>query len=93
MLVILTLIGLTWLPSLKNVNNYLTSNNMDVNACDRLFTLHFDINSSTETAVGHFTVTVKVFNNEQNWYPKIHVKRTLVYIYATIAGESLLKMT
>jgi hypothetical protein len=43
------------------------------------FTLHFDINISNETAVVHFTVTVRSST--------ISVKRTLTYMYAKATGN------
>ena len=42
-------------------------------------TLHFDINSSNETAVVHFTVTVRSST--------MSVKRILTYMYAKATGK------
>ena len=42
-------------------------------------TLHFDINSSNETAVVHFTVTVRSST--------MSVKRILTYMYAKVSGN------
>ena len=42
-------------------------------------TLHFDINSSNETAVVHFTVTVRSST--------MSVKRILMYMYAKASGN------
>ena len=42
-------------------------------------TLHFDIHSSNETAVVHFTVTVRSST--------VSVKRILIYMYAKATGN------
>ena len=51
-------------------------------------TFHFDINSSNETAIVHFTVTIRSST--------MSVKRALTYMYAKPIGHfstCLLKMT